>query len=704
MAKASRGAGGFFCFALLSLASLANGRTLTVNTSETGDYATIQQAVDAAARGDTVLVAPGTYVSSATRSGRTACVFLRDGVHLISVAGAGATVIDGEDAHAVVVADGLGDLTRIEGFTVRRGRAGDGAGLWARDARLHVARCRFEENRADSRGGGILLRDAVAVLEDCRVQGNLVSGPGARGGGVALVRSLVEIAGAEIHQNTAAGTSNAGPALGGGLAEEGSRTLLHHSLFFGNVCSGPGGSRGGAVHVTPWADGVPEGGALSAYLKNTFVGNRAELPGAGSPEGGADGAAVFFEAHTRASIRRNIVAMNRCVDGNGEPVADGGAMALAGTGSITNECNLFWQNEPLHHGNIDPGYGTAILDPLFCGTSSVSSGSGGNDFHLQPDSPALPANNPCGSQIGARGAGACGEAACGVSLDPPPAQAGGAGEVLTFVFRVTNTGEGEDRFALRASETHRSWLLEHPDSTEHILPGASEDVPVVLHIPEWADWTTHHLVTLTAWSSCAAPESSSTLAAVDVVVQHSSLTYEGGGVRISWSVASQQGDERFYVYRRDASGGSPGLVSPSEGLHLDPHGGGSWVDRSVEQGRSYAYSLGAVEGDGTETTVELGEIAIPARGLLLGQNSPNPFNPTTRISFYLPEPGLVRLSVFDPGGREVTVLVSGFREAGEHTVTWNGRDAAGRPVASGTYFYRLHAGKHRETRKMTLLQ
>ncbi len=88
----------------------------------------------------------------------------------------------------------------------------------------------------------------------------------------------------------------------------------------------------------------------------------------------------------------------------------------------------------------------------------------------------------------------------------------------------------------------------------------------------------------------------------------------------------------------------------------------------------------------------------------LHQNHPNPFNPSTTISFSLRDRGIVSLAVYDVAGRLVRVLIDDVMEAGPRDVTWDGRDNAGRVVASGVYFYRLEAGNFTETKKMVLLR
>jgi choice-of-anchor B domain-containing protein len=88
----------------------------------------------------------------------------------------------------------------------------------------------------------------------------------------------------------------------------------------------------------------------------------------------------------------------------------------------------------------------------------------------------------------------------------------------------------------------------------------------------------------------------------------------------------------------------------------------------------------------------------------LEQNFPNPFNPTTTISYNLAEAGHVRLAVYNVTGKQVRVLRDGHQSQGLQSATWNARDDSGRPVSSGVYFYRLETGGSSETKRMTLLK
>ena len=85
----------------------------------------------------------------------------------------------------------------------------------------------------------------------------------------------------------------------------------------------------------------------------------------------------------------------------------------------------------------------------------------------------------------------------------------------------------------------------------------------------------------------------------------------------------------------------------------------------------------------------------------LSQNFPNPFNPSTIISYEIPSAGLVTLRVYDLLGHEVASLVNEEKQSGAYNVEFN---SAAYKIGSGVYFYRLNAGNYSETRKMTIMK
>jgi len=107
--------------------------------------------------------------------------------------------------------------------------------------------------------------------------------------------------------------------------------------------------------------------------------------------------------------------------------------------------------------------------------------------------------------------------------------------------------------------------------------------------------------------------------------------------------------------------------------------------------------------DVTVTGTEDEDRLLPAE-FTLEQNFPNPFNPSTMISFSLKEDADVNLVVYSLLGNKVTTIYSGRASIGRHQFEWNGKNDSGRAVASGIYLYRLEVGLNSLTRKMLLLK
>lgn len=101
----------------------------------------------------------------------------------------------------------------------------------------------------------------------------------------------------------------------------------------------------------------------------------------------------------------------------------------------------------------------------------------------------------------------------------------------------------------------------------------------------------------------------------------------------------------------------------------------------------------------------IAETAVTPAQSWLGENYPNPLNPSTRIPFSVATGATVRLEIFNAAGQRVRRLVEGFTSAGTYEVTWDGMNGAGRLVASGVYLMRLRVdGDHVSTRRMLLVR
>lgn len=95
---------------------------------------------------------------------------------------------------------------------------------------------------------------------------------------------------------------------------------------------------------------------------------------------------------------------------------------------------------------------------------------------------------------------------------------------------------------------------------------------------------------------------------------------------------------------------------------------------------------------------------LPVLTTELFSNYPNPFNPTTTISFALHEASHVKIDVYNITGQQVKTLLNEHLEADNHNIIWNGNDSEGRSVSSGVYFYKMKANKFVSTKKMILLK
>jgi hypothetical protein len=88
----------------------------------------------------------------------------------------------------------------------------------------------------------------------------------------------------------------------------------------------------------------------------------------------------------------------------------------------------------------------------------------------------------------------------------------------------------------------------------------------------------------------------------------------------------------------------------------------------------------------------------------LSQNYPNPFNPETTIDYVSGSSQRITITVYNPLGQKVRLLMNEVKAPGTYRISWDGTDDNGKPVASGVYFYQLVSGKFTNTKKMIVLR
>ncbi len=187
---------------------------------------------------------------------------------------------------------------------------------------------------------------------------------------------------------------------------------------------------------------------------------------------------------------------------------------------------------------------------------------------------------------------------------------------------------------------------------------------------------------------------------VATLLQSSAVHAQGSRIIVEWRLAEIDPDAMFIVLR-SSGGGFEELIDPAlkrDGLSF------TYSDETCQPGVTYRYRIDIEVGGERRLLFESEAISLPPLELALLQNYPNPFNSSTMMQYQLPEMARVKLEIYDSAGRRVACVVDCEQRAGSHSIRWEGKDAAGRDMSSGVYFYRLTAGKNAITRKMVLLK
>lgn len=212
--------------------SSPSGNDLTGDGALGNPYKTIAHALGLAASGDTVKVLPGTHSPWVLHNEEPFPLNMVNGVVLMSTGGPAVTILDAVRESRVMEGAGLDNTTKIDGFTIRRGRAqadthpdvDDGAGMFFTGSSLIISDCVFESNDADDRGGALCFKDDCEPhVNSCVFYDNRAS----TGGGVyAELNCNLDLNNCTLSDNIAHGTSGGGVAL-----EDNSSTRLDNTII-----------------------------------------------------------------------------------------------------------------------------------------------------------------------------------------------------------------------------------------------------------------------------------------------------------------------------------------------------------------------------------------------------------------------------------------------------------------------------------------
>lgn len=351
------------------------------------DYPTIQDAINAANNGDSVVVAAGTYTENINFTGKA--------ITVTSSGGPKTTIIDGNQAGPVATfATSETTASVLNGFTLENGTSTfnsgyDGGGVYISGASPTITKNIIQNNTACNGGGGIAVEFGSPVIKGNRIIGNSQSGcsGGIGGGGISISGAAsAQVIGNEIGSNTwpgsgagislfAAGTptiannivygNNTEGGAGGGIAMvNDSAAIVVQNLFFANMAA-----EGTGIYFL-----VPEGASPPVFVNNTVIAGTGATEGTAVFAGGFDDQVQFYNNVLLGMSGENAVYCDSTYDPNPPTFTNNDAYAAGGSG-LQGTC----LSQATENGNIS-------ANPKF-----VSPGE--HNYQLQAGSPAINAGD-----------------------------------------------------------------------------------------------------------------------------------------------------------------------------------------------------------------------------------------------------------------------------------------------------------------------
>ena len=202
-----------------------------------------------------------------------------------------------------------------------------------------------------------------------------------------------------------------------------------------------------------------------------------------------------------------------------------------------------------------------------------------------------------------------------------------------------------------------------------------------------------------------------------VEMQMYSAIIEQNAAVITWRTETELNNLGFHIYRSDNPETDFVKITDDmiwgQGSTSTPHDY-EYVDRTVEANSDYWYLIETISTDGLRTfygpfeatvsSAAESDISTAPNEFSLSPNYPNPFNPSTQISYQLPRASQVTLTIYDILGNRVNSLVNELQPAGVYQVTWDGTNSRGQRLESGIFIYELQAGDQVLYQKMTMIK
>lgn len=623
------------------------------------DYATIQMAIDSSSSGDQVLVAGGIY-STAT-NGEVFPIIMKDQVSLVSADGPELTWLQANGNTSVIKCIDVESPTTIADFRIKGGSASKGGGIDCLRSSAIIKGNIITGNSATLGGGVYCDSSTVQIIDN-----DIIKNSGTYGGGVYNRNGILRLNDNQITENYAYGGHSKNGYAAGVYAEScqveiTGNTINNNTLFYSGWYPK---AYGGGLYLN-----VAEGLVGDNYIQgNLIYGNWFYLIYSQGV-----GAGLCWLNSSNVVIDGNIITDNIC------RVPD--KSSIYGAGIFLDYC-----------------FKPVVTDNLIAGNSLSRSGgwAGAGTFVGNSIGVIFDRNTFADNYSGAIYIGN----ASATFTNSIIANTNGAGIQWDGSSTVTvrysdfwnNTGGSIVGALAGAGDT--TW-------GRNILDIPCDQYYNIFRDPRFTADTTYHL---TSTSRCIDAGLNVNPMDPDGTIPDLGAFYfdhQIGKIQISstpsevpiWIDGDSTGKNTMYQWDY--------VVATSHAITLKLPGYEIWTDTINVSADKWTYVNATLI-----PALDVEEIEIPAlpTEFALNQNSPNPFNPTTSIGFSLPSSAEVKLKVYNIYGQEVITLIDDKKTAGNYLIEWNGTNSAGKPLASGVYFYQIRANGKCLTKKMVLLK